>query len=367
MLFRWLLAVCGAVVLGAGLLPAARPAAGQAPSRTDVFVAADPATGAASIYFLDALSGLSTVVNASNGEKFTLVGDYVIYQKRQSGAIMRAGLNGTLEPHPFVRRSVDTQSVQWVVSPDKQAIAWVTVSTAGESAAFAAWADGRDLRQLPIVSPGPSAALAPIALTNSMTRFIYDAAHPLPDETEAGASESPFAAYLRLAEYDFVAGRQRNLPNDPGCPCDAALDSAGRILARLEARGGKGPFALHLWDLPSGAETRIPAPELPYHAGGDLVLNTIGTYAAYTIAAGVGDEAAIRPAEYGLVLVNIVASEQYLVLPPGPTHYRPLAFIDRDRTLLLADAATGATYKFDLVERELLRVSDLLYLGSIGS
>jgi hypothetical protein len=46
-------------------------------------------------------------------------------------------------------------------------------------------------------------------------------------------------------------------------------------------------------------------------------------------------------------------------MPPGATHYRPLAFIDGDDALMLADA-TGV---FKLTDRAHLQVSGLFYLG----
>lgn len=325
-------------------------------SRIDVFLELMPGSSAANVYFMDALSGLSTVVRVDNGHKFTLVGDYVLYEKTQSGAIMRATLAGLLEPHPFIRRGVETRAVRWVVSPDRQAVAWVLVDSAGVSEAYTAWADGRDLRQLPISTPAAPLELAPLALTNGLADFFYDTAQPA---SEAGA----FTIYAHVARYSLVDEAFYPLPGEPNCPCSASLSSDGRLYARLEAPGGVGPFGLHLWDLRTGAGIAVLAPDLPYQLAGDLVLNSTGTFAAYTTAAG--PESGLTEEQYSLVLVDVVTAQQYPVLPPDTTRYRPLAFIDGDRALLLVDLAGGATYKLDLVNRELTRVSDKFYLGTI--
>jgi hypothetical protein len=334
----------------------ARPLQAQSARQIDVFVSTDPETGTSHIYFLDALSGLSTVVNVENGHRFTLLGSYVMYEKTVTGAIMRANFDGTQEPHPFIRRAVDTQSVEWVVSPDRQAVAWVQINTAGISEAYAARADGRDLRQLPISTPDAPLVLAPLMLTNNMAQFFYDAAHTL---------GTLYTAYSYVVMYNIAQEQFYTLPDEPNCPCGAAVAADGRIFARLEAtRSGNGPFALHIWDLPTGADTYVPAPDdLPYRLAGDLLLNAKGTLAVYSIAAGVGSEENQLPESYGLVLVDLVAQQQTLILQSGPDRYRPLAFIDEDSALMVTGA--GGTDKLDLTSREIRRVSGAVYLGTI--
>jgi hypothetical protein len=329
------------------------------PARIDVFLETDPATGLSRLFFLDPLSGLSAVVNADRGRDFRLVGRYVIYEKTRTGAIMRANADGTLEPHPFIRRGIDTESVWWVVSPDGGAIAWVQVSTAGVSSAYAALADGRDLRQLPISTPGAGLELMPLALTNGMGRFFYDSAHP------RGGAATPFVNYDYLALYSIADEAFYALPQEPRCVCGAAASADGRIFARLETLSGDGgPFALRIWDLPTGTDIYVPPPETSYRTAGDLLLNRNVTLAAYSVAADAGSDADLATDAYGLVVVDLVGRRQVLAFEPGTTRYQPLAFIDGDSELLLA--ADDGTYKLDLGTRDLLRVSDKIYLGTIG-
>ncbi|MBN2304691.1 MAG: hypothetical protein JXQ72_09455 [Anaerolineae bacterium] len=348
------------LVIVALLYPLSIRAQNGTTGRIDVFLADG------NVYFVDALSGLSTVVPVSGGQNFTRVGNYVLYEKIQSGAIMRANTDGTLEPHPFIRRGIDTAAIRWVVSPDTQAVAWVTVSTAGESSVFVAGADGRDLRQLPISSPlsspGAPLELAPLAITNGMTDFFYDAAHT------PGTESTIYPRYNHVMRYSIADETFYPLPGEPNCPCSAAITPGGRIFARLEAAetaGGSGPFALHLWDLPSDAGYLIPAPDLPYSRAGDLILNESGTSAVYSAATGGQPGDALAETQYMLVLVDGVMGQQYPILPPDPVRYRPVAFIDGDTALLLIDMAGGATYKLDLASRELARVSDKAFLGTI--
>lgn len=332
--------------------PANRAAA---QTRLDVFIERDPATDEANIYFVDALSGLSTVVNVSSGRRFTLVGDYVLYEKANSGTIMRATASGMQEPHPFIQRAVDTEKLRWITSPDAQTIAWVRVDTGDNSEVYVAWADGRDLRQLPIDSPGPAFELAPVALANGMTAFFYDAEHSPPD--------APFTTFNHIIEYNIADEAFYDLPQEPNCPCGAAFSADGRIFARLEASNGEGPFALHIWDLPTDADISIPAPNIPYRSAGDLLLNATGTFAVYGAASNVSETDDTTELRYALVLVDAVTQQQYLVLEPSPLRYRPLAFIDADSALLVS--TDEGTYKLSFVTGELDLVSDKLYLGSI--
>jgi hypothetical protein len=136
-------------------------------------------------------------------------------------------------------------------------------------------------------------------------------------------------------------------------------------MARLEAASGQGPFALHIWDLPSGADILIDAPQTALRQAGDLLLNNNGTLAVYSVAAGVGVEAGLVQEQYALVLGNVGARAQRLITVPGPDRYRPVAFIDGDSALLLTHAVTGGTYKLDLANGELQQVTEKRYLGVI--
>lgn len=349
-----LIAILLAALAGHNPAPAG-VAHAQDGSPVDVFVGQDAATGEPRIYFVDALTGLSTVVHADNGQNFTLVGDYVMYDKRQSGAVMRARPDGTLEPHPFVRRAVGIQLVQWVAAPDRASLAWVTVDEAGVARTFVARADGSQQRQVPISTPRPPLTLAPVALNNAMTRLYYDAAHPL-----AGTG-SPFATASHLVAFDLTDDRFIELAGEPACPCPVAVAADGRTFARLVAADGVGPFVLSIRSPASDAQINVPAPGLPYSLAGDLVLNGTGRFAVYSVASGPDGE----PVQYALVLADIVAGQQYLLTAPEPERYRPLAFIDDDAALLLVSVSAPGTFKLDLTSREFSRVSDDTYLGTI--
>jgi hypothetical protein len=116
--------------------------------------------------------------------------------------------------------------------------------------------------------------------------------------------------------------------------------------------------------LPTGTDIYVPPPETSYRTAGDLLLNRNVTLAAYSVAADAGPDADLATDAYGLVVVDLVGRRQVLAFEPGPTRYRPLAFVDGDSELLLA--ADDGTYKLDLGTRDLLRVSDKIYLGTIG-
>jgi len=348
---KWLFLACLILLV---LPPGSSQA--TAPGQTDVFVSYDSDSGSYNIYFVDALSGLSTVVHVDNGWRFTLVGNYVLYEKPQTGSIMRANANGTVEPHPFIWRTPDVQAIHWVTSPDARAIAWVQISTTGVSQAYVAWANGDDFRQLPITSPPTPLVLEPLALTNGITQFFYDTSH----SAEPGLS-TPFSYYENIGVYNISDEIFGTVPEEPGCPCGAALTSDGRTFARLVSNSGVGPFELHVWDLPTGASIEIPAPDLPYRWAGDLILNSKGTLGVYSASDTNSNTA---EALYALILVDMVTRQQYLVLRPGPVRYKPIAFIDDDGALLMVGVTDGATYKLNVVNGELQRVSDETYLGS---
>ncbi len=349
------------ILLALSLLPLPIHAQEPVPNRVEVFVARDAASTAARLYLMDPLSGLSRVVSLEDGQNFALVGDYVIYEKARTGAIMRARADGTIEPHPFIRHGADTARLMWVVSSDRRAIAWVEVSTAGVSTAYVAWADGSELETLPIPSPAPPNVLRPLALTDDRTAILVDL------ESPDKPSTLPFVTYTHVTEYHIRERAAYPLTGEPLCPCAAAITPDGRILARLEAINGQGPFALHLWDLPDQLDLRVPAPALPYRMAGDLLLSESGALAIYAVAAGVGPETGQFQEQYALIVVDTAAQTQRLIAGPSPVRYRPLAFEDGDSTVLAVGVNQPGTFKIDLATGAVLRISADEYLGAIVS
>ncbi len=349
-----LLAWVAALVLGV-----ASAHAQSATQRIEVYLEQPPNSPTARLYFMDAFSGLSTVASVESGHNFTLLGDYVLYQKGQSGAVMRVRADGTLEPHPFIQRTADTVALYWVTTPDRAAVAWVRVNAMGQSEAYVAWADGSDLRQLPL-SPEDTRALYPLALSEGRRLFFYDSAYPI-----VPPQHMPFPLLAHVAEYDIEGEMLFPLPAEPNCACPAAVTADGRIFARLEAPQGQGPFAFHVWDLLTNADIQVPPPSLPQRQAGDLLLNATGTLAVYNAASGLGVETGLIPEQYALVLVDAAAGEQRVLLPAGPDRYIPQAFIDEDAALLLTGSTRGGTYKLDLESGALQQVSERIFLGVI--
>lgn len=340
------------IVLLLALIPVRARAQETIPVLIDVFIEQDPQTGAANIYFVDALSGLSTVISADGGQNFTLVGDYVLYQKNRSGAIMRANADGIVEPHPFITRTANTQMIRWVTSPDARAVGWIQLGNDGMYTAYVAWADGSDLRQIPVEQPVQPMRLEPVALSNGRTLFFYDSAHP-------AESTAPFIHYQHIRAFNLINNQTTIIPGEPNCLCGAAITPEGRTLARMEAASATGPFDLHLWDLPAAADLLINAPGLRYPLAGDLVLSSTGTIAAYSASDP-------STGQYALILVDTITRQQIMMLDPGPTLYRPRSFIDQDSALLLTGGPTNETYKFSLLTGEIQRVSARTYLGTIS-
>jgi len=353
--------ICALLLLALSLIPLPGRAQESIPHRVEVFVAQEAGSTAARLYLMDPLSGLSRVVSIEDGQHFALVGDTVIYEKARTGAIMRARADGTIEPHPFIRRGPDTARITWVVSSDRRAIAWVEVSLSGVSTAYVAWADGSELEALPIPSPEPPYELRPLALTDNRAALLVDLAAP------GKPTNLPFITYTHLSEYHIHERAAYPLPGEPLCPCAAAVTPDGRLLARLEAPNGQGPFALHLWDLPNQLDLRVPAPALPYRMAGDLLLSAGGALAVYAVAAGVGPETGQFQEQYALIVVDLAAQTQRLLGGPSPVRYRPLAFLDGDGTVLAVGVNQPGTFKIDVATGAALRISADEYLGAIIS
>ncbi|MCL4880103.1 MAG: hypothetical protein KJ064_25830 [Anaerolineae bacterium] len=343
----------------------------QPPTPTEVFVEHDRTVQTASIYFTDAISGLSAPVviqgfrpNLLVLEELTLTPNGVILKNPVDGRVQLAMPGGQIIPHPFIpQHSEGLQAVNWVLSPDRQSIAWVEVLIAGTnwlSNAYIADINGSSITPLPPEIGNtitPQRRLMPLALSNDRNFFFYDGAFP----TFPPSLTDYFDDYSDIHVY--IADQQvfQRLPDEPLCDCGAGVGGRGQYYVRLEQTSAG--FKVNLWDLFASTRQEIASVGQRYQQAGDIFIPDGLPYAFYTQAENLDDESA--EAQFVLMMVRFFDGAQEILIGPSSQRWRVQAVIDSGSALLLDNVYSGGTYKFDLSTRQLSQVSEKTWLGTV--
>lgn len=340
----------------------------QQPLPSEVFVEHDRAAQTASIYFTDAISGLSAPVviqgfppNLLVLEELTLMPNGVIFKNPLNGQVQLALPGGQIIPHSFIPQQAEgLQAVNWVLSPDGQSIAWVEVFISGInwlSNVYVADINGSSITPLPPEIGNTIASqrrLMPLYLSNDRNFFFYDGAFP----TFPPSLTDYFDDYSDL--YVYIADRQsfQHLPNEPLCDCGAGI-GGGQYYLRLESTSAG--FKVHLWDLFASTHQEIDPVGQRYQQAGDIVIRL--PYAFYTQAENLEDES--PEAQFALMRVHFFDGTQEVLIGPSSQRWRVAAVIDEGAALLLDNVYSGGSYKLDLNTRELVQVSTKTWLGTV--
>lgn len=343
----------------------------QEPIPIDVFVEHDRTAQTASIYFTDAISGLSAPVVIQGFrpsllvlEELTLTPNGVMFKNPVDGSVQLAIPGGQIISHPFIPQQFEgLQAVNWVLSPDKNSIAWVEVFIVGDSFlsnAYIADINGNNITSLPpevLNTITFQRRLMPVALSNDRQMFFYDGAYP----TFPRSLTDYFVDYSDLYLYRADQQSFQRLPNEPMCECAAGVGNSGQYYLRLEQ--GSGGYKLHLWDLLANVEQEVDPVGQRYAQAGDIFIPDGQPYAFYTQAQNLDDDS--PEAQFVLMMVRFFDGTQEILLEPSSQRWRVLAMIDDGTALLLANVYSGGTYKLDLSIRELVQVSAKSWLGTV--
>jgi hypothetical protein len=349
----WLIAAANQSVA-----PAIARDTAQSPTSTvyDVFVGRE--SDAVRVYFVDARTGLSTVVPA-DGSRHTLLAEGVIFQEAATGIVRIATPDGRAAIFAAIQPVLPGVSVEWAVSPHRTRIAWtVTVGGAGAmvSDLYIAQASGEDTRLALHTTSTQGLGVLPLMVADDGAHVFYTRRTDL---LEARPVPLTVEDVFRL---DVATGLSDLLPEAEGCPCPVAFSADGIQFARLEPLAQSG-FVLRMWDLPSGLETLIAPPRLgagaAFDRGGATLILPDGRRALYTAARGT-----TQPRN-ALILAEAGRPEQRVITDRLPAFLRPVDYLPGSNAVLLIGSDGEGTYKVSLEDGAIVRVSAYTYLGQI--
>jgi hypothetical protein len=315
-------------------------------------------TDGSQLNFINVLTGEIQTAPV-NGERFTIVGDSVMFFDRSSRRVMLASPSGRFRPHPFIQPGEGASRVDWLVTPDGQSIVW-TETTGTPSALMTttriARLDGADEREVFTDGARDGIRAYPVAFSEDQSILYMDY------QPNTIGDLTPFRQYAGLFALDLASGETTALPGEPGCFCGAGID-AGMFLRLAAANGG---FDLHIRSLVTNAETTL-GPVNSFTQGGDVLIAPDGTRAVYALAQINGFGTASQSVQTVIVLVDLVNLSQRPLGAPSDRLLRPLMWTEDDSAILFADSQAQSTWKATVADGTLDQVATGVYLGTLVS
>lgn len=322
------------------------------PNIYDVFVSGAVANARPSVYFVNALTGLSTIV-ITNGINHTLLGNDVIYLDKDTNKVGIAHRDGTAEQHPFIDAS---DVLTWAVSQDRRWIAWAAGRNQNGSLItdlYAARDDGTGKQIILHTSSSKGIGVRPLAITNDGATVFYTRQYDDPKAYQ------PFPQASDVFRLNVNTGESAHLAGEPRCRCAASFGSDGQVFFRLE--NTLQGFAAHFIDLTLNADTRADPPAVSYPQAGYALLSDKGNYAVYSMAKAGATKSV--PDQYVLILADASQHKQTVILNASQNRLRPIVF--GQNSLILVGVDKDGTYKLSLPDGTLTQVSNYNYLGTL--
>jgi len=326
----------------------------------EVFLRRGAAGAADSLTFVDVITGDETPVNLT-GERYTIVGNGVMYYDRVAQRVMMVYPDGKTTEHPFIQPGSETRRVDWQLSGDGKKIAWTLTEgspTALTTLTSIANVDGSGEQE--VLSDGPRNAIRalPVGFSPDYTTLYMDF------QPDGFADFTPMPQYAGLIGVDVASAKWAYLPDEPSCFCGAGF-GAGDLL-RLKVSQDLSGFDVHIYNLAGKIEQTIPAQPLRgYTQAGDVVISPDGHQAVYALAQVQNFGRADQSVRTVFMLVDMDLKTQTPLTEPITTFVEPHSWTEDNSAVLLTSRQQDGTWKINLSDGKLTRVADATYLGTV--
>lgn len=313
-----------------------------------------------SLTFVDVITGDQTPVLIT-GERYTLVGNAVMYYDRAANRVMLAFPDGQTSEHPFIQPGTETRRVDWQLSADGKKIAWTLTEgspTALTTLTSIANVDGTEVQE--VFSDGPRNAIRalPVAFSPDYTALYMDF------QPDGFADFTPMPQYAGLIGVDIATGKWDYLPDEPSCFCGAGFGNGNLI--RLRVSQDLSGFDVHVYNLAGKIDQTIPAQALRgYTQAGDVIISPDGRQAVYALAQVQNFGRADQSVRTVFMLVDMQLKTQTALTEPITTFVEPHSWTEDNSALLLTSRQQDGTWKINLSDGKLARVANETYLGTV--
>lgn len=325
----------------------------------DVFVERDiRADGMDRMHFIDVLTG--TVTQAETlGERYTPLGDGVLYYDPLLQQVMQATPDGQVRLHPFIAMGT-ARRVDWIVSADGERIAWTLTEGDGEmltTQTFIAGADGSGLRQVQQDGPRNSVRVLPVTFNRDATALYMDV-HP-----DGLSRFMPYTQYAGLFELNLLSGEVRSVPGENLCFCGAGFSRTALMRLAVTPEG----YAVQVYDLLSGRRRGVIPPLSGGNwtlAGGVLVAPD-GTQAVYALSQIENFGATNQSVRTVFALVDLLTLTQRALTEPILTYVTPVRWTEDNSAILFTSPQQSGTWKVAVADGALTLVADATFIGTL--
>lgn len=319
------------------------------------------ASGVDRLTFLNVLTGEPTTYNV-DGDRYTVLGDVVLFLDRQSNRVKLLTLDGRTRDHPFIQPVLGGRRLDWLISEDQRLLAWTTTEGSGNALVTrtqVANVDGTDQRNVLVDGPREGIRALPVAFNREGTVLFMDY------QPDIIGDLTPFRDYSGLFAVNLTTGETGLLPGEPGCFCGAAL--SGELFLRLSVSSDLTGFDMRVRDLTAQTSTTIPALRLSgFTQAGDVLVSPDATKATYVLAQIENFGAEDQSIRIVFVLADLEAGAQSALGGPITTFVRPIAWTEDNSGLLLTSPIEDGTWKIMLNDGELEQIATATYVGIVG-
>lgn len=317
------------------------------------------------LIFIDVLLAEQVRVDVY-GERYTVLGNTVLYYDYRTGTVMQATAAGTILPHPFIRtQSADDVRVDWIVSRDGRQVAWTITHDEGDqylsTTTFVADVGGSNRKQVIVDGPRQGIRALPVAFSPDRGTLYMDA------QPDGLAQFTAYPQYAGLFAVDITSGQARSLPGEPGCFCGGGF--GGDWFLRMTLPNDLSGFDLTIHNLRTETVETLPALRLlNYDQAGGVMVTPDGSRAVYTLAQvdnlGMDDQFI----QTVFVLVDLNTLEQIDLTRPLPQYLQPRGWTEDNTALLLTSPQENGTWKLPLAQdARLQQVAVATYIGRLGT
>lgn len=329
----------------------------------------DEGDGRATLLFIDLVTGQMTETPVT-GERFTLVGDRVMYFDTTTRQVMLAAPDGTQTPHPFVQMTQQSRRIDWAVDAQNGQIAWTVTGTDGQgrlsTRTTVAALDGSNARPLltEIDTSNSRLRALPLGFSPDGSRLVMDS-HP-----DGIGAFILFEQYVGLFTLDTSSGERELLPGEVGnsCICGADVWQDQFVRMRLRLSGEQNRYELHIYNLRTDDEVVLPvdAPD-GFITSGDVLISPDGSLAIYTLAEITAFNTAQQRVRTQFVVVDLARLTQTPLTPrPLNAFLRPIAWTEDNSAVLFINPQEPGTWKIALDEGQLEQTARATYIGLLG-
>jgi hypothetical protein len=266
------------------LLVASNSIHAQAPiGPFDVFLSRSADKAESNIIFLNIRTGLSNTI-ATNGTGYTLINNRVLYHDNAAKAAKVVYPDGRAEVFTTIEMPDPNSSVKWVISTNRQWIAWSVSVLRDQSLIadlFIAKVDGSNRKLVLHTSSTKGVDTVPLSIVDNGAMIFYSRQEQQPQPYQL------FPVAADVFRLDIASGQSTELSGKTDCLCAIGFAPDGQIFTRLEAVGGNLSFNAHVWDMSINKDFVIAAPKLSHRQAGYILVSRNGNLIVYTSARGV--------------------------------------------------------------------------------